>query len=181
MNLHLLLLAAAATTASVTASEIPPPAYQLAVHGTGVPTEVLYALARTESGTKLHGKVVPWPWTLNVASTPYRFPTRSAACAALLQAIREVGHKRVDAGLGQLNIGWQRERFSQPCDALDPYFNLKVTASILAEQRAESSNWIEAAGRYHRPAGGIPARRYEQSFTLHLEAVTGAERTGDSR
>jgi hypothetical protein len=153
-------------------AEVPPPAYQLATLGTAVPSEVLYALALQESGTRLNGKLVPWPWTLNVATVSYRFPTRSAACTALLQAIQEVGPKRVDAGLGQLNIGWQRQRFSQPCDVLDPYLNLALTARVLHEQKSASHDWIDAAGRYHRPAGGPLAARYRESFTQHLRRVT---------
>ena len=158
---------------SLQAGELPPPAYQLAAYGTAVPTDVLYALAVQESGTPLRGQLIPWPWTLNVATVAYRFPTRSAACAALLTAINEVGAKRVDAGLGQLNIGWQRERFDHPCDALDPYRNLVLTAQILAEQKPRSRNWIEAAGRYHRPVGGKPAERYRESFARHLKRIRG--------
>jgi hypothetical protein len=158
---------------AVHAAELPPPAYQLAAHGTAVPTDVLYALAVQESGAKLRGQLIPWPWTLNVATVSYRYPTRSAACAALLTAINEVGPKRVGAGLGQLNIGWQRERFDHPCDALDPYQNLMLTARILAEHKPKSRNWVEAAGRYHRPAGGKPAERYRESFARHLKRIRG--------
>lgn len=158
-------------------AEVPPPAYQLATHGTSVPSEVLYALALQESGTRLNGKLVPWPWTLNVATVPQRFATRNAACKALLQAIQDVGPKRVDAGLGQLNIGWQRHLFSQPCDVLDPYFNLALTTRVLLDQKSASDNWIEAAGRYHRPAGGPLAARYRDSFAKHLHRVTATSST----
>jgi hypothetical protein len=154
-------------------AELPPPAYQLATHGTVVPSDVLYAVALQESGTSLHGKRVPWPWTLNVASVPYRFATRAAACIALLEAIAQVGEKRVDAGLGQLNIGWQRQRFAHPCDVLDPYLNLSLTTQILAEHKAKSRSWTDAAGRYHRPAGGQAAARYRESFARHLRRLKG--------
>lgn len=173
MKSHALAFTTGLFISSLQASEIPPPAYQLAAYDTTVPTDVLYAIAVQESGTPLRGKLIPWPWTLNVATVSYRYPTRSAACAALLTAINEVGAKRVDAGLGQLNIGWQRERFDHPCDALDPYQNLILTARILAEHKPKSRNWIEAAGRYHRPAGGRPAERYRESFARHLKRIRG--------
>jgi hypothetical protein len=158
---------------STAQAEVPPPAYQLATHGTGVPSEVLYALALQESGTRLRGKLVPWPWTLNVAKVSYRYSTREAACLALITAIGQVGAKSVDAGLGQLNIGWQRQRFARPCDVLDPYLNLALTTQVLLEQKQSTGSWVDAAGRYHRPAGGTPAARYRESFARHLKRVTG--------
>lgn len=166
----LLVLGLLTRTAS---AELPPPAYQLATHGTGVPSEVLYAIALQESGTRLRGKLVPWPWTLNVAKVGYRYSSRESACAALMTAIARVGAKSVDAGLGQINIGWQRQRFAQPCDVLDPYLNLALTTQVLLEQKARSGTWVDAAGRYHRPAGGAPAARYRESFARHLKRVTG--------
>ncbi|WP_397453214.1 lytic transglycosylase domain-containing protein [Pseudomonas sp. NA-150] len=162
-------------------AEVPPPAYQLATHGTSVPSEVLYALALQESGISLRGKLVPWPWTLNVATVPYRFPNRNSACSALLQAIHTVGPKRVDAGLGQLNIGWQRHRFAEPCDVLDPYLNLALTTKVLLEQKVSGTDWTEAAGRYHRPAGGSPAARYREGFSRHLQRVTATSNSSGDR
>ena len=166
-----LLLATAAQ-----AAELPPPAYQLAAHAAQVPSAVLYAIALQESGVPLRGRLRPWPWSLNVAGESYRFASRNAACTALLLAVREVGAKRVDAGLGQVNLGWNGHRFASPCEALDPHRNLLVTAQILREQRERSSDWVAAAGRYHRPAGGAPAARYRASFRRHLARVRGVDR-----
>ncbi|MCO8163872.1 lytic transglycosylase domain-containing protein [Pseudomonas sp. 21LCFQ010] len=173
MTAQALALLLALLTTPGRAQEIPPPAYHVAAHAASVPSDVLYALAMQESGTALRGRLIPWPWTLNVATVAYRYPTRAAACSALQQAIAEVGAKRVDAGLGQLNIGWQRQRLAHPCDALDPYLNLSIAAQILAEHKPKSANWIEAAGRYHRPAGGRPAQRYRESFARHLKRIRG--------
>jgi len=76
-------------------------------------------------------------------------------------------------GLGQTNIGANGHRYSSPCEGLDPYKNLSVTAQILAEQKSKGGDWITAAGRYHRPAGGEPAARYRRAFAKHLSRVTG--------
>ncbi len=154
-------------------AEIPPPAYQLIALPAGVPSEVLYAVALQESGTPLRGQVVPWPWTLNVAGAGYRFATRNDACRALMIALQTAGPSRVDVGLGQTNIGANGHRYRYPCEGLDPYKNLTVTAQILAEQKAKGGDWITAAGRYHRPAGGEPAARYRRAFVKHLSRVTG--------
>ncbi|MBX8554354.1 lytic transglycosylase domain-containing protein [Pseudomonas cichorii] len=173
MNAQALTLTLTLLASTAQAEEIPPPAYHIAAHAASVPSDVLYALAMQESGTPLRGKLIPWPWTLNVATVSYRYPTRAAACSALLQAIHQVGAKRVDAGLGQLNLGWQRERLAHPCDALDPYLNLSIAARILAEHKPKSTSWVDAAGRYHRPAGGKPAERYRESFARHLKRIRG--------
>ncbi|RMN85288.1 hypothetical protein ALQ56_05436, partial [Pseudomonas syringae pv. papulans] len=100
------------------AAELPPPAYQLAAHAASIPSEVLYSVALQESGAKLRGQLVPWPWTLNVAGAGYRFATRADACTALIIALAQAGPKRVDVGLGQVNMGWNGQRFksSNPCD-----------------------------------------------------------------
>ena len=49
------------------AAEIPPPAYQLIAVPHGVPSEVLYSVALQESGTRIRGHLVPWPWTLRLS------------------------------------------------------------------------------------------------------------------
>nr|WP_259654303.1 transglycosylase SLT domain-containing protein [Burkholderia pseudomallei] len=149
----------------------PPPAYQLAAHDAGVPSVVLFAVALQESGTHLQGRVIPWPWTLNVAGTAYRYRTRAAACRALHVALPIVGATHVDVGLTQINLGYHRERFADPCDALDPYRNLDAAASILREQHVAGEDWLAAVGRYHRPAGGAIAARYRQQVAVRLARV----------
>lgn len=156
---------------SAQADKLPPPAYQLAAHGADIPSAVLFAIALQESGIRVRGRLLPWPWTLNIAGIPYRFANRQTACHALLQALAQNDAKRVDAGLGQTNLGYHGERFARPCDALDPYRNLAVTAALLREHHATTGDWVLAAGRYHRPAGGAPAARYRAGFSRQLERL----------
>lgn len=157
------------TMLAVQADEFPPPAYQLAAHDADIPSTVLFAIALQESGIRVRGRLLPWPWTLNIAGIPYRFATRQAACHALLQALTLHDAKRVDVGLGQTNLGYHGQRFSSPCEALDPYRNLVVTAALLQEHHAATGDWVLAAGRYHRPAGGASAARYRAGFSQRLE------------
>ena len=156
------------------AQEVPPPAYQLAAQQAGVPSPVLYAVALQESGTRLRGRLVPWPWTLNVAGQPERYATRAEACAGLRKALARAPASRVDAGLGQVNLGYHTHRYTQPCELLDPYRNLAIAAEILKEQHTPGEDWLVAIGRYHRPAGGEPAARYRLSVRKHLARVLGA-------
>lgn len=157
----------------VRAQEVPPPAYQLAAQQAGVPSPVLYAVALQESGVRLRGRLIPWPWTLNVAGRAERYATRAAACAGLRRALAQTSASHLDAGLGQVNLGHQAHRYDHPCDLLDPYRNLAIAAEILQEQHAPAEDWLVAIGRYHRPAGGEPAARYRRSVSQHLIRVLG--------
>lgn len=159
----------------VQAQEVPPPAYQFAADAAGIPSPVLYAVALQESGAIVRGRLVPWPWTLNVAGVPQRYPNRVEACAGLRQALRRTPAKRIDVGLGQINLGYQAARYTTPCELLNPYRNLDIAAAILREQHTPGEDWLLAIGRYHRPAGGAPAARYRHSVNRHLTRVTGGE------
>ncbi|WP_313024499.1 transglycosylase SLT domain-containing protein [Pseudomonas lopnurensis] len=169
----LLALLVSALAAVVQAQEVPPPAYQVAAQRAGIPSTVLYAVALQESGARLNGRLVPWPWTLNVAGESRRFATRDDACASLQRALHDVPPTRIDVGLGQINLGYQRHRYRRACDVLDPYRNLGLAAEILREQHTLGDDWLLAIGRYHRPAGGAPATRYRTSVSRHLARVLG--------
>lgn len=153
--------------------QAPPPAYQIAAQTAGVPASILFALALQESGAMLHGRLIPWPWTLNIAGKPHRYATRVQACSALKHALRSKPATKIDAGLGQVSVGFHGHRVRQPCDLLDPYRNLAVTATILGEQHNPGEDWSVAIGRYHRPAGGIRAVRYERAVRRHLTRLLG--------
>jgi len=168
-----LLLATGLVAVCAYAQEIPPPAYQIAAQHAGIPSAVLYAVALQESGIRRGDRIVPWPWSLNVAGQSRRFATRGEACSSLNQALREEPPNRVDAGLGQINLGYHKDRYSHPCELLDPYGNLAIVADILKKQYTPGEDWLLAIGRYHRPAGGAPAARYRRSVEQHLARVTG--------
>ncbi|MHB0816771.1 transglycosylase SLT domain-containing protein [Stutzerimonas nitrititolerans] len=170
---HALVLLACALAGPIQAREIPPPAYQVAAQRAGIPSTVLYAIALQESGIRLRGRLVPWPWTLNVAGKAQRYATRAEACSGLRQALKRTPATRIDAGLGQINLGYHPQRYAQPCDLLDPYRNLTIAAEILHEQHIPGDDWLVAIGRYHRPAGGAPAARYRHSVGQHLARVLG--------
>ncbi|MGL4712541.1 MAG: transglycosylase SLT domain-containing protein [Shewanella sp.] len=151
-----------------TAQEPLPPAYQLAAQKVGVPTEVLYAVALTESGFLIEDKMHPWPWTLNIAGQGRFFRTREDACFVLTEALKTVSAKRVDVGISQINYGYHGHRVNKSCDLLDPYLNLSIAADILHSQHKKGEEWIKAIGRYHSPAGGIHAVRYQNAANRHL-------------
>ena len=110
--LRALALTAGLFACAAHAQEVPPPAYQLAAQRAGIPSTVLYAVALQESGMRRNGRIVPWPWTLNVAGQSRRFATRADACAGLQQAMRSTPPTRIDAGLGQINLGYHPHRYT---------------------------------------------------------------------
>ena len=148
-----------------------PPAYQEAGLQAGVPPVVLFAIALQESGINFRGRHVPWPWSLNIAGRAHRFSSRRESCRKLQDALRTVPATRVDAGLGQINFGYHRHRVKHPCHLLDPYRNLRIAATILREQHTPGQPWLQAVGRYHRPAGGAPAARYRHRVSQHLSQL----------
>lgn len=174
--LRALVFAAGLYACAAHAQDVPPPAYQLAAQQARIPSSVLYAVALQESGVRRDGRIVPWPWSLNVAGASRRYATRSQACAGLRQALRDAPLTRIDVGLGQINLGYHTQRYRHPCDLLDPYRNLRIAATILKEQHTPGEDWLLAIGRYHRPAGGAPATRYRQSVSQHLDRVLGIPR-----
>ncbi|MRK19077.1 transglycosylase SLT domain-containing protein [Pseudomonas sp. JG-B] len=154
-------------------AEAPPPTYQKIAAAYGVPSEVLFAVARQESNARLTIGYYPWPWTLNVDGEGKRFATLPEACAAAIKAIAEKGRYKVDIGIAQLNWGWNGARFfASPCDSLDPIRNLQVAASLLRGHYNDSGSWIEAIGRYHHPKGGAPAEKYKKLVAKHLERIS---------
>lgn len=117
----------------------------------GVPSKMLYAIAMTESGFFKNGVSSPWPWTLNIAGDPKRYPGRQAMFEGLMSAL-QAGQTRIDIGPMQVNWYWQFERIGSPWTITDPLINLKVGAAIFKHHFLETGDWWEAAGRYHRPA-----------------------------
>lgn len=158
-------------------AELPPPTYYEVANQQGVPVEYLYALAKTESNTQLTIGFYPWPWTLNVAGESRRFATFQEACREATEAVKLHGGRKVDIGIGQLNWGYNGQRyFASPCDSLNPRRNLEVAAYLLRQHFNDTGDWLEAAGRYHRPAGGAPATKYKAEIARRLAQISVVSR-----
>ena len=83
-----------------------PAGYASAARTHGIPADIFYAVALTESG-----KVVdrfrtrrPWPWTLNVGGRGYFYAPREDAHRALRRFLAQ-GKRSIDIGLMQVNLG----------------------------------------------------------------------------
>lgn len=174
----ILLCAFAIGVQAAPATQGIPPAYERAARWEGVPARILFALALQESGLPWHGRFVPWPWTLNIDGVPLRYASLREACAGLRRALQDATTSNADVGLGQVSLKYHGEGMQHPCELLDPYRNLSVTARILREQHRPGEDWLLAVGRYHHPAGGAAALNYQHSVEAHLARITGESGSG---
>jgi hypothetical protein len=71
--------------------------------------------------------------------------------------MRATPHTRIDAGLGQINLGYHKHRYTSACDLLDPYRNLAIAAEILRSSTPRRG--LAAGDRPLPPSRGRRARR----------------------
>lgn len=154
-----------------------PAGYRAVAGETGVPEALLYAIALTESGTRLasSGRCRPWPWTLNIAGEGHWYPSRAAAWRGLTEALAQ-GERSIDIGLMQVNWRYHQERLGTAWEALDPYHNLRVGARILRACYATRDDWWDSAGCYHAPADQDRATRYRARVNAHWRTIVEAGR-----
>lgn len=136
---------------------------------TGVPYEVLHAIATVETGRQ--GR--PWPWTVNFGGDGKWFDTAAQAEASVATALDQ-GATNVDLGCFQLNYRWHAEAFASIADMLDPDQNATYAAEFLAEHFAQTGDWALAAAAYH---SGTPeyAEAYLAKFETAYAGLTGQE------
>ncbi len=128
-----------------------------------VPSDILYAIALTESGRTIddqHG-FRPWPWTLNLSGKASVHDTRIDAHTQL-RSFLDDGSERVDVGLMQVNWRFHQSRFESSYESLDPRTNLLAGARILRSCWVKEQDWWRAVGCYHAPYARQRARDYRE-------------------
>ncbi|MDT0681680.1 transglycosylase SLT domain-containing protein [Roseicyclus sp. F158] len=148
-SLFIALLIVVATSTFAVASHDPcRQAARDAADRTGVPFDILLAVATVESGRTANGRSSPWPWTLNIEGTGHYLPSRAAAEAAFATALAS-GRTSTDAGCFQVNYRWHGSAFDRPADMLDPQANALYAARFLEDLHGEFGDWEAAIGAYH--------------------------------
>ena len=137
-----------------------------------IPPQIFYAVALTESGKQIESlaELRPWPWTLNIAGTPYFFAHRDTAERALIRALQS-GEAMIDIGVMQVNWRYHGATLRSPRRALEPYHNLRVAAQILNECYRARADWWLAVGCYHAPGNAVHAARYQARVHQHWQRV----------
>lgn len=133
-------------------AEVPPFYVELA-EKTNVPVDVLFALAATETDTLLdNGKVLPWPYSINLNGNSEYFSTSTEMLARASDLV-EQGVIHFDCGLFQVNWKWNgRHRANSLEEACNPSSNGVIASAIIKGFFASTGDWAEAAGKYHNPA-----------------------------
>lgn len=137
---------------------------------TGVPYEILLAIALVETGRNEK----PWPWTVNQGGDGRWFDTEEEAEAHVASLIAE-GVTNVDLGCFQLNYRWHAAGFASVADMLDPEQNATYAARFLSELFARTGDWADAAAAYHSSTPDFAAayrEKFEAAFA-RLDSRTG--------
>lgn len=148
--------------------DVVPPAYRVVANQTGVPAELLYAVALTESGRYAGEGAMrrPWPWALNIAGQGKFFATRTEAWRALDEALGN-GEDRIDVGVMQIHWRYHRTLLKSSWQALEPYHNLRSGAQILMECYRRRRDWWASVDCYHAPGNHERARHYRERVLAH--------------
>ena len=133
-----------------------------AARETGVPLDVMLAVALTETGRQQNGQTRPWPWTANAEGRGYWFDTGDEAVAFARRLLAR-GQDLFDLGCFQINWHWHGAHFRRPEDLLDPLTAARYAARLLASLYDEYGSWDGAAGAYHSRTPA-EAERYRARF-----------------
>ncbi len=178
---RLRLLRTLATLGVLLTFALPQPARAIATAGaceqaarraaaaTGVPEKILLAIALAESGRRVGGRFVPWPWTVNAAGEGRWFASRGEALAFARRRL-ESGARNFDMGCFQINFRWHGHAFVSLTEMLDPLAGALYAGRLLRRLHAESDNWVAAAGAYHSRTESH-ARRYRARFAQILAGL----------
>ena len=115
---------------------------------TSVPAEILYRIARLETGRTVDGEYISWPWALNNGGAAYFMESKTLALKKLRE-LRGLGKTNIDVGCMQLNVKWHAKHFESYETMMDPYRNIRYAARYLEELYQETGTWEKAVRYYH--------------------------------
>lgn len=144
-------------------------AARLAAHETGVPYDVLMAIALTETARGTGAQVHAWPWTVNMEGAGSWFEDRDAALRYVYRHYK-AGARSFDLGCFQVNFKWHGDAFASIEDMFEPRQNAIYAAQFLKTLYAESRDWDLAAGAYHSRTETY-ARTYRARFKSYRNSV----------
>ncbi len=148
-----------------------------------IPTGLLIAIAKVESGRLDPGTglVKPWPWTIDIDAKGSFFVTREEA-VAFVEDAQQQGIQSIDVGCMQVNLLQHPDAFATLEDAFDPVRNANYAASFLVALQHETGDWLTAAGLYHSRTEALAAPYRDevvQRFTGSASMLKAAPRPAD--
>ncbi len=145
-------------------------ATRFAAHEVGVPTSVLLAVAKTETGRTRNGVTQPWPWAINIRGAGQWLDSEAALLEAALEQIA-LGETLFDLGCFQINYRWHGENFDSIDEMISPRGNALYAAKFLKALFVEFNDWTEAVGAYHSRTEAL-ATVYKAKFNEHFQGIS---------
>jgi hypothetical protein len=136
---------------------LPPAASQLcrqaitaAERAHGIPSHLLAAIARVESGRRdqTSGTFNPWPWTINMDGQGSFYDNKIQAVAAAM-SMRPRATRSVDVGCMQISLIFHPDAFPNMAQAFDPASNADYGARYLVQLFGKTNSWPKAVELYH--------------------------------
>lgn len=115
----------------------------------GIPSGLLMAIGRAESGVETSWGRLIWPWALNIAGRSVFAPTRQEALRLAGESLAADPKRFIDLGCLQINFQYHREWLADHATALDPNWNVAYGARLLRNLAAQHGSWEKAVGFYH--------------------------------
>ena len=126
-----------------------------------LPAGLMLAIGRVESGRydAASGRVVAWPWTIDVAGDGQQFDS-AADAVRTTQSLRANGARNIDVGCFQISLLYHPDAFETMEEAFEPASNGRYAGRLLSSLKARLGTWPEAVAAYHSadPARGTPYR-----------------------
>jgi hypothetical protein len=116
----------------------------------GIPSHLLAAIARVESGRKDPnlGTFDPWPWTINMDGQGSFYDSKTQAVAAAV-AMRPRATRSIDVGCMQISLTYHPDAFTDMAQGFDPASNADYGARFLAQLFEKTGSWPKAVELYH--------------------------------
>ena len=116
----------------------------------GIPSQLLTAIARAESGRADPdtGTVHAWPWTVTSPEGDIKYATKWEAVDAVRDLQRR-GVTNIDVGCMQINLHHHGRAFRNLNHAFDPESNVAYAAHFLTQQYRRTGDWRTAVAYYH--------------------------------
>lgn len=146
-----------------------------------IPTHLLRAISLAESGRKIKGQVVAWPWTINAEGVPYVFQNKAEAIRKT-QELLDAGISSIDVGCMQINLKHHPKAFKNLEEAFNPAQNVAYAARFLLQKMRQLGDWNQAVAHYHSsvPVYNIPYQKRVLSIQRDLTMPQRFQRAGIS-
>lgn len=138
-----------------------------AERGHGIPSHLLAAIARVESGRRdqASGTFSPWPWTINMDGQGSFYETKAEAVAAAT-AMRARTTKSIDVGCMQISLTYHPNAFPDMERAFDPASNTDYGARFLTQLFEKTNSWPRAVEMYHSATPDIGAEYGQRVYAV---------------